>query len=524
MFEFKLTYKDPDFHKEGDPPFEFPPPSFENVVNSNLIEIQGKNGTGKTTLLNVLALALGYFEQKEELEGKPVLTEKLEKLNENESLKYNFNITSDGENPYSLILERDEGKKSKYILNGKQVSLEKLRNLEVIFLTEDDPLKVIRISLGKIGSFLNTINRKLTSTSAIILKHQIDIINYSDAKGKEGELIKEIKSLESSIKIENDEIARLNELLKNVLLKEEFEGYFDLIKNKESTTDTYNELKEKLDVIKNVKYDAIYQKYDSIEKRRDRSWYTIRTVHDLNIRDMCNILKYYDVTLDIDRVLKCDIIYINNELSEIDASKSEEKTIKIELVNDMINLFRQYSSAEIIPIIDKSIKDTVSELNDIKQRLNVDRLFSTISSLYGEVEKKYKELTKINNYGKQLKKIDDEISMREEIDYEDIRKRFKEIEQPYFNLQIALSKDKSEILKTIKLYKNIKDNSSDIEKTVNDLIINKSVNENLIQRHQHQLKITGEDMAKLPKYIKSESQLEYLEKKITYLRLFVLVF
>ena len=60
MFKYQLQYKEPGYHKDGDLPFTFPPENIPKQIDSNLLEIKGKNGTGKTTLLNILAAALEY--------------------------------------------------------------------------------------------------------------------------------------------------------------------------------------------------------------------------------------------------------------------------------------------------------------------------------------------------------------------------------------------------------------------------------------------------------------------------------
>ncbi len=65
MFEYNLSYYNSRFHKTGEKPFSFPPDGMPPVIDANIIEIEGDNGTGKTTFLNCVALALGYLELKE---------------------------------------------------------------------------------------------------------------------------------------------------------------------------------------------------------------------------------------------------------------------------------------------------------------------------------------------------------------------------------------------------------------------------------------------------------------------------
>src|SRR5438552_1654226 len=109
MFEFRVSYFEPGYHKQGDSPFRFPPEGTEKLSKGNLIEIRGKNGTGKTTLLNILALALGYLDREQELQRKPILKAKLSALDKNETLEYDFRITRQGPFAIDLKLQRTKG-------------------------------------------------------------------------------------------------------------------------------------------------------------------------------------------------------------------------------------------------------------------------------------------------------------------------------------------------------------------------------------------------------------------------------
>ena len=116
MFEFNISYLEEGYHKEGDKPFSFPPLGVANSIDGNLIEIEGRNGTGKTTLLNVLALALGYLDQEKELETKPALKYKLRQLQRNNSLEYDFRILSKKTGKTELRIQRLKGQNQKLSL------------------------------------------------------------------------------------------------------------------------------------------------------------------------------------------------------------------------------------------------------------------------------------------------------------------------------------------------------------------------------------------------------------------------
>src|SRR5437588_12517871 len=122
MFEFSARYSQPKYHKEGEEPFRFPPSGMANVTKSNLIEVRGSNGTGKTTLLNILALALGYLEREQELARKPLLKAKLTALDKNPTLEYEFRITREGAYPVDLKLHRTKGQRPRIFLNSKAVA------------------------------------------------------------------------------------------------------------------------------------------------------------------------------------------------------------------------------------------------------------------------------------------------------------------------------------------------------------------------------------------------------------------
>jgi energy-coupling factor transporter ATP-binding protein EcfA2 len=129
-----MNYKEPEYHKEGDSPFTFPPKDIVPYINSNLVEIEGKNGSGKTTLLNCLALSLGYLDQEKELGNKPALKKKLEDLDANKSLEYDFRVCCKKPEVVDLRIQRVAGQRPKFWFNSNQVASEDiLKRFEVIF-------------------------------------------------------------------------------------------------------------------------------------------------------------------------------------------------------------------------------------------------------------------------------------------------------------------------------------------------------------------------------------------------------
>jgi len=518
MFEFNLKYIDPNFHKKGDPPYEFPPNETISKIDSNLIEILGKNGTGKTTLLNVLALSMGYLEQDKDLESKPILKEKLRRLNENPNLSYKFNIICSKPYSLNLKLERYKNQKEKIFYNNKQVDSTIFKNFDIVFLTEDDPEKVVNLTLGKINVFFDKMEKKLTSISSLILNNKIEIDTYNEYEKEKIDLMSEIDTRNNHLKNLNQTKQNNLENLEEVKRRDEVEEYLLLLNEEKSIELEYKKLKNQLENLKDNQYDDLYSKLIKEEKQYNKLEYQINYVHNFNLKDICKTLKYYKIYVNEDKILEGNKEELEKINKELITEESKKNINKLEMVEGMIHLFSQFSMDNEIPVINKSVYDTLNELNDLKEKLNFDRAYFLLEKLYDEINKKQKIVKKLKDVEKRITSIKTDLKFRDKGDYEKLKLSFLEIEKKYHKLQVAQSYNKTELLSEWSKLKKIKGNEDSISKEIRQIEIDIGMEAKYLSGCEHRLKVIKENIIKKPKYLNVSNKLEEFDNKIRILR------
>jgi len=518
MFEFKLQYIDPDFHKKGDPPYEFPPNGVISNIDSNLIEILGKNGTGKTTLLNVIALSMGYLEQDKDLESKPVLKEKLRRLNENPNLSYKFAITCDKPHLLDLRLERDKHKKVKIYYDKKPVDISKLKNFDIVFLTEDDPEKVINLTLGKINVFFDKMEKKLTSISSIILNNKIEIDSYKEYEKEKKELLQELNMRNGNLEKLTKDKKKLIKKFDEVNRKNEVENNLKLLNEELTIESEYKSLKNKLDKLKDNQYDELFDKLTKEESKYKRLKYKIDYVHNLNLKDKLKTLKYYKIDVDEDKILKGNIKELERITNELNTEESERNINKLNMVEGMIYLFSQFSKNDEVPIINKTVYDTLMELNDMKDKLNFDRAYKLLEDIQEEFYDKGKAVKRLKKIEDKITSLKTDIKFRDKGEYEKLKLSFMEKEKKYHELQVAQTNDKTKLLSEWNKLKKLKGTTDIISEEIRQKEINIGMEERYIAGCEHRIKVIQENMIKKPKYLGVSEKLEQFDDKIRILR------
>ena len=154
--KLSYEYRDPNYHiNADDPSFIFPPNNELLEIKGNLLEIFGQNGTGKSTLLNIIALSMGFVRNVKELRLKPALQEKLQSLEKNTQLQYLLDIETPDPHKFSVNITKQPGRDQIVTINHSQIDSYPLKNFDLIFLTEDDPTKVVTLSIGKLFSHIS---------------------------------------------------------------------------------------------------------------------------------------------------------------------------------------------------------------------------------------------------------------------------------------------------------------------------------------------------------------------------------
>lgn len=515
MFEFRMSYLESGYHRPGDRPFLFPPEGVDDRINANLIEIEGRNGTGKTTLLNCLALAAGYLDHEKDLETKPALRRKLQDLDKNNTLEYFFRICCDKPDPIDLKIERAKGQKSKCWLNSKAVDLDTInRKFDIVFLTEDDPKKVVNASLGKLSKYFNELEKGLVFIQSSINRNLLDIAEFHEFKKKENNMIKEIEGFRKDIDNKRSDHAKLTQKLKQVQQKNDVKGKLELLNNEKQITSEYNNLKKKYDQTKDKKdtdiIRSLYRERLNLNRVNDE----LKKI-DAGITQICDSLAHYSIPLHTEKLLKGDYAELN-QLNQQMQPKKREETVKLRMIDDLIVLFGHYLESDIVPLVNKPVHETLSELLKLKARLAADRVFALLTALNNTMAQKKSatlEFDKIQNKicalsqkGKDLKEI------------EEIQGAYIKAEEKYLALQVAQSQDRTDLLSKWRELSLVDGDPVTIQSQLNDLEVSIRTQETMKSRYEENLRILRENSTATPKYVEKEGKLRVLYETISKLR------
>ena len=510
-----MSYLEPGYHKPGDKPFAFPPDGVDSRIDANVIEIQGKNGTGKTTLLNVLALALGYLAREKELDTKRALKRKLEDLDKNETLEYSFRIQSDKPQSMDLLIEREKGQKQKISLNSKRIGPENLaKEFDVLFLTEDDPKKVVTASMGKLSSYFQDLDNGLNNLSYTMTRYMIEIDEFSHFKKNEKQLLDEIKEHKQKMGQYNSDIHKLNDTLSKVQLRNDIQKKLALLSNEEKITFEYNSLKKKHEQLKGKKDTDIFHK---IYKEREKLFQLENELKDTAARvvQTCNTLAQYGVMLNSDKLLNHDYSELNRLLARRQIEKKSEVG-KMAIVDEMIDLLHHHSENDIVPLINKPVSEVLRELYKIKAQLSFDRVFGLLGALKNHLDERkgtIQERDKTHEKIRLLSKDSQDIK-----DFESIEKSFLEAQERYLQLQHAQQEDKIKLASQWRQLRSIEGIPEVVKSQLETFQVQAKAEDSMGVKCEERLKILRENAKEEPKFKDKEKKLQTLSHQITKMR------
>lgn len=515
MFEFRLSYLEKGYHREGDTPFVFPPASIDDKIDGNLIEIEGRNGTGKTTLLNVLALALGYLDQEKNLETKPALKHKLTRLHENTSLEYYFRLSCEKPAAIDLRIQREKGQNLKCWLNSRPIGLDTLNDkFDIVFLTEDDPRKVVSASIGKLRLYFNNLEKGTGSLQAALIGHLQEIDGFRGFKGKEDELTKDIKTCTSTIEKKNSEFEELTEKLAKLKKKNEIGEKLKLLSEEDRITRSYTKLKKA--------YEQLCTKKDTdiardLFRERTKLAYLDSEIKriDRRVRQMCDSLREYGVQLDEKKLQSNDYCELN-ALNEKMQPKKKKEAVEMQMIDELLDLLRHHLDKEIVPVIKKTVAETRKELLKLKAQLASDRVFALLRVLNEAMSEKKKAT---QNFEKKETKISGLVQRNIALkDVDETQKAFLEAEEKYLDLQVALNDDRTELLSQWKEVSLFEGDSESIQDKLNELEIDLGTQETLKNKYSEKLGLLRANSAGKPEYYEREQEIKDLYQNVFGLR------
>jgi len=515
LFEFKMSYREPDFHKPSDPPFTFPPKDVNSKLDANLVEIEGSNGTGKTTLLNCLALAFGYMEQEKDLDQKkPMLARKLEKLEGNPTLSYSFTIRTQKHEPVELKVERKENQKQQCWLNSKPIDLDALAGkFEVVFLTEDDPRKVVSASLGKLAGYFKTLDSRLNSLQDTLTKNLMDIRDFRNFKRKEEEILSDIVECERRITKAKAESADLKEKLRKVELRDDVGNKIELLSDEKQIASRYEDLRVKYEQLKDKEEPELIRKLSREKLTLNNADLEIRNYNG-QIIQICSSLKHHGTNISSEKLLNDDYSEFNHLKKNI--AEMEEKAARMRIVDDMIELFQRHPEREMVPLIEKTVRETISALIMLKRSLGDDRVFGLFTALDRALTQRKNALQNFDRIQGRIAQLSVKIKNLQGL--EEIEKKFSEAERRYLDLQKALKEDRVKLHSQWNQLRSVKGDPEPIRNQLRRLEVQVESEERVKSGCEQRLRILRENTIGKPKYADDEKEIETLSEMTTRLR------
>ncbi|MGQ9722598.1 MAG: AAA family ATPase, partial [Candidatus Jordarchaeum sp.] len=485
-YDYKLE------RNEGDEIKVFVPNQKITKCLSDLVYIEGPNSSGKSTLLNIIALSLFGLDKK----GlNPALKNKLDSLinSPHQKLKFNVKITNkntglklesikdDPNNPSITVYEVENGKK-------RRINKDKFETkYNLIYDIPNNPTDRLRELVNEIKNFQQTYGNKVGSLM-VAIKNMISDIQKSRDQDK-------IDKYRHELEKANYELEKLEPLIKNI--KEELNlletytycrFYMEYAINYE-----YNALavEEKKKQIKKIEKSVTTQdkKFDKLKQELMSTIYKMQEIFNeatqlliliipkeekylLKIWEKMDFYKSaedFEFDPNLERlILKFrDIaIKLKNKIEKQDALS------KAKLFQDLINILQNYYASNfIIPGVEKSVPDFIYILKQsmkeyekiLKESENLDRLKEALQFLDDKREYVEKFLFQdLNRVKEQRINWDQETCIYSDLEEKisKLEERLKEIEtklKDYFT-KIQIKKIKEDEIKNILL--NLKENET----------------------------------------------------------------
>lgn len=363
----------------------------------DLVYIEAPNSIGKSTLLNILALAFFGFEKKE-LNNS--LRKKLINLYDSDHQKIKFSVELKNKILGITIKSEKKELQSKEIIvrkieNGKDTPISRdnfEKYFKLIYDIPDNPLKRLDELLDVIKEIQNTILNRLSLVSEFIRK---EIATLKD--GRDPKKIKELKKkiADKSIEIQkntnkNDiEKSKYNDIYMFILLKQFFDIDYKInkLKDTKKKIEQKNKLKNKL----NRNFSAKQKQY--LKKLKDTSK-NAKNQHEAIIEYLKDILsieefqKYRRFTeIDIrdistEKSLGDEIIKDCKELQSLISLKliknnNEEALVESKFLDSLKKLLYEYNFSSLkMPGTDKPIsyfldiiESRINENSSLKDKL-----------------------------------------------------------------------------------------------------------------------------------------------------------
>lgn len=517
MFEYNLSYYKTRFHKPGDEPFTFPPEGTPPKIDANIIEIEGRNGSGKTTFLNCVALAMGYLDEKKQLKQKRHLVQRLQSLESNQSLAFDFKIEGPLPEMPTLKASQKAGQSVEFEINSVPTDLIELkRQFEVIYLADDDPQKDVKNTLNSISDYLKDYEEQLNTLTSTIGMNLIKIRNYNQFKAKEKKYLDEIDSEIEKIDFLRKQIEEKKKTIELVKKRDTTKKKMSLLNDRERITNRFEELERLYKELESSEQPELMHKIGLLKMRllkckQEEDTYENR--FNIYLRK----LRQNGVELNKEKLLSGDTAEFEEVLGKYEESPEDED--QRQMIEELISVFHKYSGEEIVPYFEKPIEEILEGLSQEQSKraqiTNKNRIYNLLMStldslkLLGsneiEIEKLQDKITELSAKIKNLERFDE------------VQKELQDLRIQYVELQDALQ-DVAKLTREWKTLSLILGEAEVLEVELQTLEISKKTEETLRGRAEQNLAFHREHVCEEPKNYNKEAQLEQLSEEVLSLR------
>jgi energy-coupling factor transporter ATP-binding protein EcfA2 len=516
--KLSYEYRDPNYHiNADDPSFIFPPNNELLEIKGNLLEIFGQNGTGKSTLLNIIALSMGFVHNVKELRLKPALKEKLQSLEKNTQLQYLLDIETPNPHNFSVNITKQPGRDQVVTINQSRIDAYPLNKFDLIFLTEDDPTKVVTLSKGKLFSHISNIEKKLLDFNSFVSKTQREILAHLGKEEQVKKLTKQITKSKQDL-IENQKELLSQEIELSQLNKKNIcEINYNVVINEADTRANYKSCKFEHDNISGVNFNDLKLRYEKIGRKIVIERNKLFNVMELAIRDICDKLRFHNISLDYRKLLIADFTELD-ELEEklLGANIRPKSENEGKMVTDLIKVFQRYNSHEIIPVFDVPISGVLEKLYYLKDTLFIDNIEPILKTLSKEIKKYERQKITVDDLKHQLSLVENEMNTLGNV--RTINENFNKAQSKYVELQRVLKIGKSNIIEQWESLMEVTGNAEHVQKNVYSLNGQITYNQKQIETAELRLSQYEQKDDSTNKYLNKKKQIENLFNKVIDMR------
>jgi chromosome segregation ATPase len=237
--------------------------------------------------------------------------------------------------------------------------------------------------------------------------------------------------------------------------------------------------------------------------------------YDLSIIQVCTSLGTYGVPLDSNKLLKNDYSELNRLLEKVQPDQKDETTT-LHIVDDMIAILQRYGENTVVPLVEKSVRETLKDLYRLKVKLSSDRVLTLAKLLRKTIEQKKMALIALSRVQERVGALQQK--RRDLEGFKEIEDKFIESEKRYIALQTALQENKGKMLDKWEELRSVKGDSTELRSRLQELEVRIRTEENMKAKYEENLRNLRENATEKPKYEDDENNLRSLNERVSKIR------